>query len=204
MTSDGNIMRLTQSATAKYNLSFDQSSGRLAYQAIVPPVDGNPSFLLRQDWNVTIFDPKDSKEIVAATGTDPFLVPGGNQLLLRRGNSLVLQTVGQKATATVLTLPSGVYAIDPNVETVTVYNPVTKNLDQYALTHGFSPNYTSSIVLKDAPSALGYVNGQLVATFVARTKAESNFVFMPVGAAAESIFVPAITNGAPQRLYSYE
>lgn len=201
---DGTITHLTSSATAKYNLSLDQASGRLAYQALVPPTDGSPSFLLRQDWNVTIFDPKDSKEMVAATGTDPFFVPGGNQLLLRKGNSLVLQAVGQKSSATVLTLPSAVYAIEPNAKMVTVYNPVTKNLDQYALTHGFSPNYVSSTILKDAPSALGYVNGQLIATFATRTKSQSTFVFMPVGASAGSIFVPAITNGAPQRLYSYE
>lgn len=203
-TSDGNVTRLTHSATAKYNLSFDQTSGRLAYQALTPPADENPSFLLRTDWNITMISPNDATEMVIATGTDPFLALGGSQVLFRKGNTLLFQGVGQKTSAPVLVLPSAVYAINPKGTMITVFNPVTKNLDQYAFTNGFSPNYKTSIQTKDTPTALGYVNDELMAAYSANSNEQSRLIFMPVGSASANISLPAITSGSPQRIYTYE
>lgn len=203
-TSDGNVTRLTHSATAKYNLSIDQSSGRLAYQALTPPADENPSFLLRTDWNITTVSPNDATEMVVATGTDPFLAPGGSQVLFRKGNTLMFQGLGQKTSASVLVLPSAVYAIDPKGTMITVFNPVTKNLDQYALTNGFSPNYKTSIQIKDAPAALGYVNGTLMAAYTGNSNEQSRLIFIPIGSTSATISLPAITSGSPQRIYTYE
>lgn len=203
-TSDGNVTRLTHSATAKYNLALDQSSGRLAYQALTPPTDGKPSFLLRTDWNITLFSPSDASEMVIATGTDPFLAQGGSQVLFRKGNELMIQVIGQKVSTPVLALPSAVYAIDSKGTMITVFNPVTKNLDQYAFTHGFSLNYLTSIQTKDTPAALGYVGGTLMAAYSGNSGEQSRLIFTPIGTAAPNISLPAITSGSPQRIYTYE
>ncbi len=200
---DGSMTRLTTSSTAKYNLSYDAGSGRLAYQASADTE--NLDFLLSPDWDLTIFDLATGEETTVATGTNPVLLPGGDTLLYKNGEDLILRAIGSDADAIVVSVPSGLYTVDAVGGTLAVYNDTTRKIDVYNLTDGASLSYQQSVETDLAPAALAYVDGELVAANMAKRDGSVMFIFSRPGSdGADPVRVTGMATGAPQRIYAYE
>ncbi len=200
---DGSVARLTTSSTAKYNLSYDPQSGKLAYQAAADTE--NLDFLTSSEWDLTIFDPATGEETIEATGTNPALLPGGQALLFKQGTELALSPLGSDTVSAVLSIPSGLYAVDAGGNTLAVYNQLTHKIDIYTLTNGAAPSYREFLDTAVRPDAIAYVNGELVAAYAARRGDVAEFrFFYPALGGADPVIVTALPNGNPQRIYAYE
>jgi hypothetical protein len=200
---DGTVKKLTTSQTAKYNLSYDPESGKLIYQVAIDPSD--PSFLMSPDWNLTVYDPATGNEQVVGVGLNPILLPGGNSFLFAEGGDLTLGSIDATATSSVVSVPSGIYAVDAASGKLAVYNDVTHKVDLYTLTNGASASYDSSPDAPSKPVVLAYINGILMAANVVDQSGTKQYVFSrPDLNDLNPIIVGALSNGAPQRLYAYE
>lgn len=202
---DGTIMALTTSKTAKYNLSYDAQSGRLAYQAIVYKNDLD--FFTNQQWDLMIYDPSLQKETVVGKGANPHLLTGGQALIYRDGGKLNVEVLGTHATSTITNLPKGnpVYAIDSKATALSLYNPVSHAIDLFAITKSTSLNYLSSSKVSIPPISVGYVGDALVAAYASKTASSTYYAFSrPDLSGLNAITIPGIAGQIPQRLYIYE
>jgi len=199
---DGTVKQLTTSQTAKYNLSYDAQSGKFMYQVAIDPSD--PSFLVSPDWDLTVYDPTTGNEQVVGEGVNPVLLPGGNSFLYAQVGELLLGSVGGAATSSVISIPSGTYAVDAAHGKLAIYNDVTHTIDLYTLTNGASPSYDSSLDA-EKPDVLAYVNGVLMTASTGKQSDAGKYVFLrPDLGNLNPIIVTALPNGSPQRLYAYE
>lgn len=200
---DGTVTRLTTSSTAKYNLSYDATSGRLAYQAIT--FKDERDFATNQSWDLVVFDPTNKMEMVVGKGTNPHISAGGQTLFFKSGDELVAALIGSHATSSIMSLGiMPLFAINADGTVLSVYNATTHSVDHFAFTHGTSPNYVSSDVLSTLPVSMGYVGGDLVVTTVGKTASSTIFTFSRPGTGTSPVVIPTSLNGAPLRIYIYE
>lgn len=202
-TPDGAVTRLTTSSTAKYNLSYDARSGRLAYQAIT--FKDERDFATNQSWDLVVFDLAKNAEMVVGKGTNPHLAAGGQALFFKDGNELVTALIGSRATSSIMSLGAQpLYAISADGIELSTYNATTHAVDHFTFTHGTSPSYVSSETLPILPVSMGYVEGTLVVASVGKTASSTIFMFSRPGTNESTVSIPSTITGAPLRIYTYE
>ncbi|MEO6536861.1 MAG: hypothetical protein ABIT47_04150 [Candidatus Paceibacterota bacterium] len=154
---DGSVTKLTDSATIKYNLSFDPNSGKLAYQS-KKSTRISANFAENQKWDLTVYDASLNSETIVGEGLNPHLSADGVSVIFQHGNILEAIALGSRATSTVMKLATGdLYAVSNDATLLSVYNSRTHQIDTFALTHGVSPSYVSSDDVSLTPALIGYV-----------------------------------------------
>ena len=199
---DGSIEKLTDSATAKYNLSYNEAQGgKLAYQSTVFTDDED--FITNQVWDLVVYDLATGEETVVGAGMKPHLTKDGAGIMFHSGKELAFLALGTDVPVTVMEFPSGVpYAISPDAENLAVYNPTTRKIDTYALTYSASPSYVSSIEAGFMPLTLGYVHERLVAAYASVQDGEYFYTFSDLTRSGQKPrVVKGLSFGFPQRIY---
>ena len=115
--------------------------------------------------------------------------------------------IGSASTTKLFTIaPLTPFAISKNALEVSIYNAVTKKIDRYHMEGGRFPSYTQSDDAPLMPSILGYVNGELVRTYVGKVANEDSYTFVSNEKSPPTlVIVPAYEGGSLLKyIESYE
>lgn len=201
----GALSKLTNSPTAKYNLTVRPNGGMLAYQAAA--IADQSEFVTKRDWSITALDLQSGSERVVAQGSNPTFT-GDSQKLLYANSTLTLfaapLTPGHASSTAVMKLAGIPYAISPDGAKIAMVNFVTHNIDVYHFTYGSAPSYDSSITPEAAPDALGFVQGDLISARSTNATKDVVFTNFMTHGTYTIQFSASSTGQMPQRLYDYE
>lgn len=147
------LAQLTNSASIKFSLSYDDLSGTAAYVSVNS--DGES--------RIVVWNPATNTEKDLGPGTNPILLPGGFFVLHELGESLVSVRVETGEIHQILSLTAGMpFAVDRENLKIALYEPVTGALQEYSIAGMTGASYLSSIPVAVVPQELVYVSGTLV------------------------------------------
>lgn len=144
---------LTNSDTLKFDLSYDERSGVVAYVV----ADGDAR-------SVVVWDPNTKEEKDLGSGMRPTLLPGGFFVIIERDGKIVSVRVETGDVYEVLDLAEGaVFAVDAANMKVALYSPVIGKVQQFSIANSIGASYESNIAVTSAPEELLFSNGAPVA-----------------------------------------
>jgi hypothetical protein len=173
----GSLTPLTHSTTLKSSLNFDAASHTFVYssETITPAKNASSTPTITQKVpNITIFNPDTQKETNIGTGYNPVLINRGAFVVTFESDSSIhVINVATKADAQLLSVSpaSGSYAVNPQTNEISIYNPSAATIDRYSIAQTTSATYKDSSKLATAPAFMAYAGANLV--LVDRTIASS-------------------------------
>lgn len=196
---DGHLVRLTNSPTVKFALSYDPVSNSFAYLA--GSVTGtNIKDFVSVPWKITLFDLTTKKErALPASGASPILLRGGMRIIAARGVELVaIDSQTGTSTEFAKRISGAPYAISNDSTMLAIYNPTTHAIDYFDM-HTTLPNYVRSEPTSIRPVSLGFVGTRTLLVSVGDSNT-SIFTFTLSGTALSFEIKNPLPLGFPQQL----
>lgn len=147
------LAQLTSSPSLKFDMSFDELSGQVAY---TEASTAGPT-------RVRVWGPATTTVHDLGAGSRPTLLPGGFFAVFVQDGKLVSVNVATGERHELLELPSRAFAVDPENMRVALYNPQTASVQQFSIARQTSASYESSTPLTSVPQELVWHDGQMLA-----------------------------------------
>ena len=203
---DGTLTRLTQTQSAKYNLTVSTDGTHAAFQEAV--IQKQEELVTKKDWIITEISLVDASVHSVATGSDPHYIQGGSLAFVRAGGIFTIHSRTQSmasGTEKLKTYESSAIAINGDGSMLAFVNGKTSQIDEYLIKQDGSFSYRSSKAPKGTPINMAYVGNLLYATTFNSKGAESSITIVPVSGTAGSSFTYSNPLSLmPQRIYEHE
>lgn len=151
------LTQLTDSRTLKFDLTYDELSGTVAY-AIVGE-DGATS--------IVAWDPASKRETVLGRGSHPTLLSGGLFVIYQRGTLIMSANTRTGEEYELLSIEEGMpFAVDPASGLLALYSSALSSLQFFTVMPKTAASFVSQTPHAHMPHALLYRDGKLTAAYL--------------------------------------
>lgn len=150
------LVQKTFSSTAKSNLSYDELSGTLAYEAAAGAGSAG---------TIVVWTEETNEERSLGAGTNPTALRGGFFVVYQRGGELLIVNLETNESRVLLTIPEGTsYAVDGQGVRMVMYKPDTSAFQYFSLEDGMLADLPSpkETVAGEVPMLLGLSDATLI------------------------------------------
>lgn len=205
-TPEGVVTPITNTHTAKYNLTISPDESHVAYQEAT--IQKQEELVTKTDWIISELHLGDSSIHTIALGVEPHYVNGG-ELAFMRGEALFTVASGLQAMASgterIKTYATAETAINKQGSHFAFVNGKTGQIDEYFIKNDGTFSYKSSMKPVIAPSNMAYIGDMLYATSFSGKGAESTISIRPVSGNTQKSFSYTDPLGLmPQSIYEKE
>ena len=200
--SEGAVTKVTNSATLKFDLTFDPVSKSFAYLSGKVASTTLTTFATTK-WNLTVFSEANGERALEGTGRAPMLLPGGHQLLVGDAGNIAIVDTSTGQRRVLLTAASAApFAVTSDGKTLALFNRTTGALDYFTLA-GMSASYERSVKVTGLPTALAFAGAKKL-IMVTSTEDRSAQYFSVVGGKTLEVPNPVIGLLPQKIIISYE
>jgi hypothetical protein len=204
VSSTGDIEKITDTPTVKFNLSVNTFGDRAVYQE--GKVTKVEELATRVAWDIVETNLGTKRTTKLTSGEMPHYTASGAVYFIRDGSVFSVAPGGSTTgTAQLRTNNSRVYAVNSGGTKVAFYNPITASIDVFEITRNATPSYMASVKVATAPTVLGFLDEEVVSVTAGSTKDGSHiFVSNYVKSDQKSWSIDNPKTLQPERLYEYE
>lgn len=198
----GELAKITNSPTLKFDLAFDSVTKTFAYMSGEVASTTLESFV-SSPWKLTVFSEASGERMLPGAGGHTVFLPGGTQLLIASGGMIELVPVASGVRSALLTIEAGApFAVNTDGTSLALFNRNTGAIDYFSLS-GAAASYARSQKVTGVPLSLSFADAKTL-IMVTSTEERKSMQFSVVGGA--SLAVPNPVAGLlPQKItISYE
>lgn len=201
-TDGGELTKITNSATLKFDLAFDSATKTFAYMSGEVASTTLESFV-STPWKLAIFSEASGERILPGAGGHTVFLPGGTQLLIANGGKIEFVQVSTGVRRELLALEAGApFAVNTDGTSIVLFNKTTGAIDYFSLS-GTTASYVRSQKVTGVPRSLSFADAKTLIMVTSNDKRDSMQISV-VGGASLNVSNP-ITGLVPQKItISYE